>query len=226
LGDLVLDNPDVLEIEFNPLYASAERIAALDVRVRLHDPAIPASELPKPAVRPYPVKYVDRWIAPDGARVLFRPIRAQDEPAVREFQRSLSDTTVYQRYAHFVALDGRIAHARLARSCFIDYGREIALVAESDDSQRRMLGIGNLVKSHAWGRAEFALLVADQAQGRGIGTEMLRRLIGVGRDEGVTEIVGYVLPSNIAMLGICARLGFEKRGDLEDGIIQTVLRLK
>ena len=219
-SDLVVENPELGEIDVNPLFASADRIVALDVRMRL----IPAGTVrPRPAIRPYPSAYVRAWTAPNGETIDIRPIRAEDEPRIREFHRTLSDTSVYMRYGHLEKAEGRMAHSRLARSCFIDYGREIALVAEAAGGTGRIYGIGNLVRSRSPGRAEFALLVADDMQGHGLGTELLRRLIETGRDDDIRVIVGYVLPSNVAMLDMCSRLGFRLRGGIGGDWITTVL---
>lgn len=219
-SDLVIENPQLAEIDVNPLFASSDRIIALDIRMRL----IPAGSVqPRPAIRPYPSAYVRSWTTPKGESVDIRPIRAEDEPRIREFQRALSDTTVYMRYGHLEKAEGRMAHARLARACFIDYGREIALVAEAPGGAGRVYGIGNLVRSRSPGRAEFALLVADDMQGHGIGSELLQRLIDAGRDDGMRTIVGYVMPSNVAMLDMCSRLGFRLRGGIGGDWVTTVL---
>jgi acetyltransferase len=223
---LVTDVPRIREVDLNPLFVGPSRIVALDMRVLLHDPAVATQALPKPAIRPYPSQYSGTWTASDGTPVEIRPIRAEDEPLVREFHRSLSDDTVYMRFAHVERLEGRIAHARLARACFIDYGREIALIAESTaGDHRRVLGIANLVRTRRRGQAEFALLVGDGFQRRGVGTELLRRLVAIGSEERMTEIVGYVLESNAPMLAICKRLGFTEHGRAGDSVVRTTLKL-
>ncbi len=223
---LVTDVPRIREVDLNPLFVGPDRIVALDMRVLLHDPGVAPQALPKPAIRPYPSQYAGTWTARDGTLVEIRPIRAEDEPLVREFHRSLSDDTVYMRFAHVERLEGRIAHARLARACFIDYGREIALIAESTAGEgRRVLGIANLVRTRRPGQAEFALLVGDGFQRHGVGSELLRRLVAIGGEEGMTEIVGYVLESNAPMLAICERLGFTAHGRADDSVVRTTLSL-
>jgi len=225
-ANLVTDCPRIREIDVNPLYASWQRIVALDMRVMLHDLSVPDGALSKPAIRSYPAQYAGEWTMSDGTQLQIRPIRAEDEPLVREFQRSLSEDTVYMRFANAERLEGRIAHARLARSCLIDYGREIALVAEpKTEDGRRILGIGNLVRTRRSGRTEFALLVADDVQHHGLGTELLRRLVEIGRAEGMSEIVGYVLESNHAMLAICNKLGFSWNHRQGDVMAEARLRL-
>ena len=117
-------------MDINPLLVSSERIFALDARVVLHDPKTPEDELPRPAIRPYPVQYVTPWKLKDQAPVTIRPIRPEDEPLLVKFHETLSGESVYHRYFSALNLSQRITHERLTRICFNDYDREIALVAE------------------------------------------------------------------------------------------------
>ena len=88
----------------------------------------------------------------------------------------------------------RIAHERLTRVCFIDYAREMALVAEQRDAagQPVILAVGRLMKLPGTNEAEFAILVADAFQRQGLGTELLRRLVQIGRDEKLARIVASI----------------------------------
>ena len=105
---------------------------------------------------------------------MIRPIRPEDEPLLVAFHESLSERTVSLRYFHAMKLSTRVAHDRLTRICFIDYDREMALVAERQDPEvdggREILGVGRLSKLHGTDEAEFALLVADRFQKHGLGT--------------------------------------------------------
>jgi acetyltransferase len=130
-SQLVLEQRWIAEIDINPLLASPERIVALDARIVLHGPAVTLEQLPKPAIRPYPLKYVSSWTMKDGSAVTIRPIRPEDEPLLVRFHETLSDRSVYLRYFCSLSLSRRVAHERLLRICFGDYDREIALVAES-----------------------------------------------------------------------------------------------
>src|SRR5262249_32123054 len=155
--------------------------------------------LPRPAVRPYPVQYVGHWTDRAGRALVIRPIRPEDEPLLVKFHGTLSERSVALRYFHAMKLSARVAHERLTRICFIDYDRELALVAEGGDPAtggREVLGVGRLGKLFGRNEAEFALVVSDKAQGRGLGTELLRRLIAVGRDEKLDRITADILPEN------------------------------
>lgn len=186
---------------------------ALDARVFLHTPDADPASLPHPAIRPYPAQYGAPWRLRDSTPVTIRPIRPDDEPLMVAFHRTLSERSVYLRYFYLLGLDARTAHDRLRGLCFVDYHRTMAFVAERRETgsgERSILGVGRLIRAHARPEAEFALLVSDRVQHQGLGTELLRRLIGVARDEGLERIVGDVLPDNDAMLTLCGELGFRR----------------
>ena len=117
--------------------------------------------------------------------VTIRPIRPEDEPLMVKFHKTLSDRSVHLRYFGLVSLERRIMHERLRRVCFIDYDREIALVADlkNRDGTHQILGVGRLIKEHGTNEAEFAVLISDPWQGKGFGSELLKLLVQVGRKE-------------------------------------------
>ena len=211
-SQLVVEQPWIAEIDINPLLVSSERIFALDGRVVLHDPKTPEDKLPHSAIRPYPNQYATPWRMKNKAPTMIRPIKPEDEPAMVKFHETLSEESVYNRYFAALKLTQRIAHERMTRICFNDYDREIALVAElklAKGEDKRILGVGRLSKQHATNEAEFAVLVSDEWHGQGLGTELLRRLIEIGRVEKLTRITGQVLAENHAMHHICRKVGFK-----------------
>jgi len=227
-GQLVVEQRRVKEIDVNPLLVSVERLIALDARVVLHEPGTEEGELPKLAIRPYPTQYVTPWTLKDGTPVTIRPIRPEDETLMVRFHQSLSERSVYYRYMHPVALSWRVAHEQLVRVCFVDYAREMVLVADGEDPQtgeREILALGRLIKMHATNEAECAVLVGDRFQGQGLGTELLRLLIRVGRDERVRRITGDILLGNRAMVRLARKLGFRLRGGYEEGVVKITMDL-
>ncbi len=210
-SQLVVEQPWIKEIDINPLLASSEQLIALDARIVLHEQELTLDQLPRPAIRPYPTQYISRLTLKDGMLVKIRPIRPEDEPLVVKFHETLSDRSVYFRYFHLLKLSRRISHERLTRTCFIDYDREMALVVEYANPQtgdRHILGFGRLIKLHGTNEAEFGLLVADPFQHRGLGTELLSRLLQVGRDEKLSRISADILPGNVEMQRLCEKFGF------------------
>lgn len=150
----------------------------------------------------------------NGTEVTLRPIRSEDEPLMVNFHQALSDRSVYMRYFYSLSLSSRVAHDRLVRICFVDYDREMAIVADHRDiksGQHRILGVGRLVKSHARNEGEVAVLVTDSCQNQGLGMELFRRVIQVARDEKLSRIYAEILPDNFAMKKIAKNLGFRSR---------------
>jgi len=212
---LVVEHPWIAEIDINPLLASSQRLIALDARVVLHPPDTDPAALPRPAIRPYPNHLVGQWTAADGTPFVIRPIRPEDEPLMVRFHEQLSEETVYARYFEHLKLSQRTAHERLTRICFIDYDREMALVAEHrapDTGEVEVVGVGRLSKTAGLSEAEFAILIADRWQRHGLGTELLQRLVRIGRDEGLMRIWAEMLASNAGMRHASTAAGFTLRG--------------
>ncbi|WP_276375524.1 bifunctional acetate--CoA ligase family protein/GNAT family N-acetyltransferase [Corallococcus exercitus] len=211
-SQLVVEQPFIRELDINPLLVSAERIIALDARVVLHPPDVSAAALPKLAIEPYPHQYAQVLTLKNGEQLLVRPIRPEDEPAMGRFHQALSEQTVFMRYAGLMKLSQRVAHERLARICFNDYAREMALVAvrPSPDGKGggEILAVGRLTRLRGTKDAEFAITVSDPAQRLGLGTELLRRLVEVGRDWGLRRIVADILARNRGMQAVSKKLGF------------------
>jgi acetyltransferase len=211
-SQLVVEQPWISEIDINPLLVSAERIFALDGRVVLHDLKTPESKLPHPAIRPYPIQYATPWKLKSKTPIFIRPIKPEDEPLMVKFHETLSEESVYNRYFAALKLSQRVAHERLTRICFNDYDREIALVAElkvHKGEEKKILGVGRLSKQHGGSDAEFAVLVSDEWQRQGLGCELLKRLIEIGRVEKLARISGVILAENHAMQHICRKVGFK-----------------
>lgn len=210
-GDLVIEQRWIKEIDINPLFASADDLIALDARVVLYEPEVTEAELPRLAIRPYPSQYVQPFITRKGDNVLIRPIRPEDEPKVVEFHTTVSEKSVYLRYFRAFQFDQRVEHDRLVRICHVDYDREVVLVAEKQDEETgetRILGIGRLTRAGKSSTGEYAMLISDAYQGHGLGTEILRRLLAYGREEGITHVEAYILAENRGMLHVCEKLGF------------------
>jgi acetyltransferase len=227
-SQLVLEQPWIAEIDINPLLASSERLLALDARIVLHGPAVTLDQLPKPAIRPYPLQYVLPWTMKDGNQVTIRPIRPEDEPLMVKLHETLSDRSVYLRYFCSLSLSRRIAHERLLKICFGDYDREMALVAETIDpatGERRIIAVGRMSKLHGRNEAEVAVLVSDQYQKLGLGNELLRRVVEVARDEKLSQVSAEMLPDNIAMQAIMRHLGFRVRATEDLTSIRAFLDL-
>jgi acetyltransferase len=217
-SQLVIEQPSIKEVDINPLLVSVEQTIALDARIVLHDSRIEEKDLPRAVIRPYPAEHIHKWKI-DNVTVTIRPIRPEDEPLMIEFHKTLSERSVQLRYFGALSLEQRTMHERLRRVCFVDYDREIALVAEQKDrgGHTRLLGVGRLIKEHGTDKAEFAVLVGDPWQGKGLGTELLKSLVQIGRKERVRRIVGHIAMENTLMKRVSEEVGFRLRPESNDG---------
>lgn len=225
---LVVEQPWIREMDVNPLVASPDRLVALDARVVVHGADVAEAQLPHPAIRPYPTQYIGEFVTKKGVSLTVRPIRPEDEPLVARFHETLSERSVYFRYFHMMKLGQRTAHERLTRICFIDYDRDMALVAvaRDEDGQPAIVGVGRLTKQRGTNVGEFAVTISDGYQGSGLGTHLLSRVVDVGRDEGLDAIVADILPENRDMQRVSEKVGFTCTYDGEEGVVRAFLSLK
>ncbi|MDB9448271.1 bifunctional acetate--CoA ligase family protein/GNAT family N-acetyltransferase [Dolichospermum circinale] len=233
-SQLVVEQPGIKEIDINPLLAIPPTpihpggLIALDARIVLHSADVEKHQLPKLAIRPYPSQYISNWKLNNGTPITIRPIRPEDEPLMVEFHKTLSEESVYFRYFHMIKLSQRITHERLTRICFIDYDREMALVAEyqnPETEKREILAVGRLSKLHGSNAAEFAMLVSDKFQDQGLGTELLRRLLEVGKNERSCCIYADILADNSGMQRVCEKLGFQITNTSDTTVLRAEIKL-
>jgi acetyltransferase len=238
---LVTEQRWIKEIDINPLLAAPQSppaplskggveggIIALDARVVVYDRETTLEQLPRLAIRPYPARYAAPWTMKDGTQVTIRPIRPEDEPLLVKFHQGVSDESVYTRYFQFLRLSDRIAHERLTRICFIDYDREMALVAEYRDpgsGEVSILGVGRLSRTHGNNEAELAALVTDKFQGKGLGSELWRRLIFIAREEKLSKLIADILPENLDMQRVAKHLGFKTRLETLEQLVKAEMEL-
>jgi acetyltransferase len=153
----------------------------------------------------------DWWTMRDGTQVAIRSIRPEDEPLMIAFHEGLSGRSVYMRYFESLSFKARTAHERLSRICFADPQQEAVLVAVHTDQNtggERILAVGRLSIFGDGKTAEIAAVVTDDYQGRGLGTELLKRLLQVALNQGIHRISAEMLRDNTVMQSILKRLGF------------------
>jgi acetyltransferase len=210
LSYLVADNPCLAELDVNPLLATPEGVTALDARVIL-DLSM-AEVQPRPyshlAIRPYPEEYIRRETLRDGAAVLLRPIQPEDEPLWHELLARCSQRTLWQRFRYVFK---ETTHEMATRFCFVDYDRTMAIVAEVEDgNERQLVGVGRLVADADHRDAEYAVLVADAWQGRGLGNLLTDYCLQICHTWGIDRVVAETTTDNSQMRRILSRRGFEK----------------
>jgi len=224
-SNMLVDFPEIKEVDINPLLVSGSGAWAVDVRIVLdHELRDKEPEqYSNLVIMPYPSKYIVPYRLRDGMQVIFRPIRPEDEPLEAEFIENLSEET--KRFRFFYVIK-EITHDMLVRFCNIDYDREMGIVAGYMDSggRRRIVGVGRLIMDPFRRRGEFAVVVADDFQGKGLGTKLIDMLIQVAMDKGLESIYGLVTPENIRMIELCRKLGFELRHTPEEVIVELNLK--
>jgi acetyltransferase len=224
---LVAEQPLIKEVDINPLSASPQALVALDARVLLYDPATPMEQIPKLSIRPYPSQYVSRWSPAAQAPLTLRPIRPEDEPLLVRFHEGLSVASVYSRYLQDMKLSTRVAHERLARICCVDYDREVVLVAEGKDASGadEIVAVARLSRLGASAEAELSALIVDRWQKKGLGSELLGRILKAGRAEGIKKVLAHISPDNQAMRRVCRKAGFAESPGAETDYVTVSLDL-
>jgi len=225
-SQLVVEQPWIKEIDINPLLASPERLLALDARVVVYGPEMTEAMLPKTAIRAYPHQYEGTCKLGDGTELTIRPIRPEDEPAIVKFHEHLSELTVTRRYLRPLELWQRTAHERLTHICFIDYDREMALVAEkkNENGENEIVAATRMNKQHGTNSALIAGIIRDDYQHKGLGTELFRRQLDIARAEGLKHVLCNMLEDDTAMQTICKRVGF-RMTTTKDNVLQAEIDL-
>jgi len=207
-SNLLIDFPEITEIDINPLIMTSNTAIALDARIILDKEAVRKGmdEYGHLIISPYPTRYVQLWRCRDGRMVLLRPIKPEDELLERELIAGLSKQSMRFRFFQLIK---DITHEMLTRFCNIDYDREMAIIAEYiSNSKRRNVGVGRLIIEPSAETGEFAVLVADDFQGCGLGLKLTDMLIGIAHEKKLKSIYGIALRDNTKMLRLAKKLGF------------------
>jgi acetyltransferase len=223
-SNLIADFPEIAEMDINPLVISNGKAYALDARIILDQESLEyKSQYPHLVITPYPIRYVMQWRLSDGAEVILRPIKPEDELLVRDMLATLSEETLKERFFQIIK---SITHEMLIKLCNIDYDREMTIVAEvREDQKRKLIGIGGLMIEPDFTKGEFAVVVHDIYQGKGLGYKLINILIGIAQEKGLEEFYGFVLPNNRRMLRLCQKLGFNIKPLPDDiTIVKLLLR--
>ena len=222
-SQIVIDFPEIKEIEINPLIVDENEALAVDARIVIDPERILKEVHPYEhlAIAPYPAKYVGQWQLKDGTPVTLRPIKPEDETLFQELFKSFSEETMRFRFFQIIK---DVTHETLTRYCNIDYDREMAIVAETQQDKRRIIGAVRLITEPGRNCGEFAVVVGDRWQGHGLGSKLLDYIIEIGREAKLDEIYGFVISENVKMMNTCAKKGFVAE-PAEEGISKIVLKL-
>jgi acetyltransferase len=214
VSEMVCELPELAELDVNPLIADASGAIAVDARVVLRPSPAQRDRYAHMAIHPYPAHLVSTWRARGGPEVTLRPIRPEDAEMEQAFVKSLSAET---RYFRFMDTLRELTPQMLMRFTQIDYDREMAFVATAREAGREAeIGVARYIANPDGESCEFAVVIADSWQRRGLGRRMMEQLIDVAHARGLGAMVGHVLAENRGMLALCQKLGFSV-GDSSEG---------
>jgi acetyltransferase len=219
VSQLIIDFPEIAELDLNPLIVDAEGVLAADAWLRLREAGEAGGGL---AITPYPAELIEHWATEDGERLIVRPIRPEDAGRHGAFFRRLSPQDI--RYRFFSAMR-ELSAEQLARLTQIDYDREMAFIAVRETTGDTV-GVARLVCEDE-SSGEFAVIVEADAKGKGVARHLVQRLIHWGRERGLSIIVGQVLADNAPMLAFVRHLGFHlNRVPEEPEVVEARLLLE
>jgi len=223
ISEIACELPEVHELDINPLLVDEDGVIAVDARVVVAPPKTSTEHYGHMAIHPYPPELETTWQLADGTDVSVRPIRPEDAEIEQDFVQNLSAESKYFRFMQSV---DKLTPLMLARFTQIDYDREMALIAVTNEHtpNAHILGVVRYVSNPDKQSCEFALTVADDWQKRGIGRQLMQRLMTVARDRGIEIMQGEVLSNNSKMLRLCERLGFRAARNADEPDIVTVRR--
>ncbi|MCO5105805.1 MAG: GNAT family N-acetyltransferase [Burkholderiaceae bacterium] len=222
VSQMLVDMPEIVELDINPLFADERGVVCIDAHMRVQALAGRESRL---AIRPYPKGLEQRERLRDGRDILVRPIRPEDEPAHHALIARMSPEDLRLRFFSYVR---ELRHAQMARLTQVDYDREMAFIATAPDErgEPETLGVVRTVTDPDNQSAEFAVLVRSDLKGQGLGRLLMNRIVDYCRSRGTAEIKGLVLASNESMIGLARQLGFriERGPDADTVVARLALR--
>ncbi len=223
ISQLIIDIPEIIELDINPLLADDKGVIALDARIAIEPTTL--SGAARLAIRPYPQELEESSALPSGRQLLIRPIRPEDEPAHYELFKHFTPDDIRFRFFGMVR---QFPHSEMARFTQIDYDREMAFVAtgKNERGQPETFGVVRAIAEPNNQSAEFAIIIRSDMKGQGLGRVLLEKIIRYCRAKGLQELVGEVLADNTAMLNLAKSLGFERHPTSDSEVIQVKLLLQ
>ncbi|OAN54125.1 GCN5 family acetyltransferase [Paramagnetospirillum marisnigri] len=222
LSSMLVDNPEIVACDINPLFADETGVLALDVRMRVAPKD--DSDLRHFSILPYPAELEEPARLHDGSAVVLRPIRPEDMPAHAELMNRMTPQDLRLRFFGQVR---QIHHHQMARLTQIDYEREMAFVASrpGKDGQPETLGVVRTVTDPDNQRAELAVLVRSDMKGTGLGTMLMDKIVTYQKTKGTRAIYAQIMAENTAMIRLAMKGGFKRQRSEDPDVVEMVLDL-
>lgn len=219
VSEMVCELPEIKALDINPLIADENGVMALDARIVVEHRSRSQERYGHMAIHPYPNHLVTELQLVDGTNIRIRPIRPEDASIEQSFIRELSAQSKYFRFMQGL---NELTQEMLVRFTQLDYNRELALIAvlEKPDGEIE-LGVARYVTNPDGESCEFALVVADKWQNKGIGSHLMSTLIDAARQRGIRVMDGEILANNHNMLKLAGSLGFTIHVHLDDSSIKV-----
>lgn len=222
VSEMACELPWLQEMDINPLIIDEEGAIAVDARIIINYYTSSPDRYAHMAVYPYPVHLVKKWQLPDGTDVTIRPIRPEDAEIEKEFVKHLSEES---RYFRFMQTLHELTPIMVVRFTQIDYDREMALIAVTEQEGREIeIGVARYAINPDGESCEFALVISDEWQHRGIAQRLMTSLMDAARAKGLKIIQGEVLSNNHNMLKLMNKLGFSTIVEEDDRSLTWVSR--
>ena len=220
VSNMACELPWIQEMDINPLIMDEKEAVAVDARIRVDYPKPSTDPYHHLAIHPYPAHLVTKIQLHDGTDIIIRPIRPEDAEIEQQFIRELSSEAKYFR---FMSALQELTPEMLVRFTQIDYYNEMALIAvkQRGDSEEE-IGVTRYVINLDKKSCEFALVISDQWQRKGIAHHLMQKLMGIARDRGLERMQGEVLSNNFKMLELIKTLNFEISNHPADNTIKQV----
>lgn len=221
VSQILIDFPHLESLLLNPVLAAGEQLQVLDAEIRLRLD----NKLTPLAIRPYPKELEETCMLRDGQSVFIRPIKPEDELLLQQFDRSQTKEDRYKRY--FAELPP-FSHEQMARLAQIDYAREMAFIAISDElsAGEQILGVVRAQFDPDNIQAEFAMAVRSELKGKGLGGHLLEKMIRYCRTRNTKLLMGVTMLENAGMASLARKLGFTVRFNRDEGIVDMTLELQ
>ena len=208
---LAADYPEIAELDINPLVVTPTDVIALDARIVVDEEIMkkPVKEYSHLILRPYPESLIKTAVLKDGTEIILRPIKPEDEPLWLELLASCSKESIYHRFRYDFYFD---SHDIASQYCFIDYDREIAIVAEvEDEGKKKLIGVGRLIADPDVEVMEYAILITDAWQKKELGFTLTNYCMEIAKSRGVKILAAETTKDNKPMISVFRKLNFKIR---------------